>query len=503
MPYTGYPTPDNPVTEMAYVCKPIFVPDDPTFIAALYGQIREVCNEYYWRKQGTMTTQAAADYMANAMAMNDLLEACGAGMSCDDMVDCLETSTALQDAFEAFLLANGFQRSGNAAQPTDVTMTTTASAENLLPSGFACEEAAMMAIARAIVQELDAATTDFWQEIELFTNPAEVTVITTDGIPVVDTLNNVPAFIDWAVQTLQEQYVASYDQEVEDELTCAIYCAMRTDCELTFDILLDTYKTFATAEFSAPPTDNNFQSLANWALGLVLTVSTGTVATWHYILLEAMRYGSGTLFNLAGLTSLKSLIAQYASYRDESWVNCDCAPAETPTDYWMIFQNFSQGIGAFYLDFGTQVDNGFMSAAFGAQARLNVEINDLGATFPIVAAASAEQRRGSIGNGTNDFRRIANFPNVNQGGTESVMLAEGFITCNTNDCGNGVILTTPQNGRSLRWSYGVDGAQAYPTNFVTCLKLVVYGNCNTGQVKPAQAVYVSSIPATVGDLFPA
>jgi hypothetical protein len=77
-----------------------------------------------------------------------------------------------------------------------------------------------------------------------------------------------------------------------------------------------------------------------------------------------------------------------------------------------------------------------------------------------------------------------------------------FINCNTDDCrseehifGGGT-----QPCRSI-WATVRDVGTFNPsTNYVKLEKIVVYGLCNTGQVKPPQAVYIDAIPLA-GDFF--
>lgn len=86
MKYSGLPTPDNPETEIGFVCKPIFVPDLDGLWEALYGQITELTKSYYWKQEGTMTPEQAAFYWARALALSDLDDFCSDEAS-DDCVE--------------------------------------------------------------------------------------------------------------------------------------------------------------------------------------------------------------------------------------------------------------------------------------------------------------------------------------------------------------------------------------------------------------------------------
>lgn len=76
MAYTGFPTPDLPISEMGFVCKPIFVPNIKGLWETLYGQIAELTHQSYWKQSGTMTPQQAAHLWKRALAMTDLDKFC-------------------------------------------------------------------------------------------------------------------------------------------------------------------------------------------------------------------------------------------------------------------------------------------------------------------------------------------------------------------------------------------------------------------------------------------
>lgn len=425
----------------------------------------------------------------------------GVAMSCEDVADCIETNEAVQNALEQNLFNNGYAPSGNSATSTDVTMSAAQAANNLLPPGYSCEEAQMMATARAIVQKFHNFAQDFFEQTELLTNPIELGNVLSDGIPVADTLNNVGAFIDYVIETLQETYVASYNEAVEKEITCELYCAMRENCLLTYDIIINVYNQLAIVEYPAPSDTADFQAIVDWAIGLDMEVGTATVAAFHLLLALAMKFGSGQIFEMAGLVGLQSLIGQSMGQLDTTWVDCDCAPTQTPTDFWMIFQDGRIGIGNWIIGIGTHTANGIFNAANAGDGWAGVRINDFGASFQCVAFAVETQRRGATA-AADDISRGSVYTGANNTGTENAMLIHTGINQNTNKVYSAARNTvTPVNGRSPRFLCTSDGTINATTNFVTIVRWVIYGNCNAGQVKPPQAVYVSAIPP-IESLFP-
>lgn len=499
----GYPTPDDFSFSTTTRCVPI--PDDPTFIAIIGAQLFEATQPKFWRKLGTMDEETAADYMAQAVALYDAIAECGGLMSCEQVQDCIETDEGVLTALISQMTANGFSPSGNALESTDVTLTDAQKAGNLLPEGYSCEPPQAMATARKIVQEFNEASNDFFESVETITNAAELGVITTDGIPIADTLNNIAEFVDWLIQTMREIYQASYNQEVEDELTCAVFCAIMSDCSLSYDDLLNVWETYADPSVAFPENTDDFQELVDWATSLTLTISTGTVATHFYLLTQAMKFGSGTVFEIAGLTSLKSIIGMTVGYFDQSYTECDdCPTEEDPTDFWMIYENFETPSGIFDVFQGTSVGNGIRTATSGSFNQAVVQIDDLGDDYVIVAMAMRNNRIGGSGSGTNDVVSFRRFPDPNQGGTLSTFFSAGFLG-NAYDRYDGFIYAPPnmsQTGQSFDLILRVSGTLLFPTRFGDIREAVMYGLCNSGQVKPPQAIYVDAIPSTVEELFP-
>lgn len=113
MPYSGYPTPDAQVGDVTYGCIPIVVPNNEefsaAFAAAIYGLYGQMANEWFWREQGTLSPELAAQYASMGLALTEAYAECGDTMSCEDIADCIEISEAVQDAIatnENILLQN-------------------------------------------------------------------------------------------------------------------------------------------------------------------------------------------------------------------------------------------------------------------------------------------------------------------------------------------------------------------------------------------------------------
>lgn len=425
----------------------------------------------------------------------------GGTLTCEQIIDCIENDADTKAALMQYLLENGISPAGNNASSSDVTMTPAQSAENLLPADFTCDSPHMMAVSRKIVQELNDASADMFQSIELLTNTAEAGIIVTDGLPVADTLNNVAELIDWLLETITEQYLASYNSSSENTLACAIYCIMQEDCEITYHDLISVMETYANPSDPFPET-SDFQAIADWFMNLDTTIGLGIVATWFWVLLQAMRFGSGTIFELAGLTGLKSIIDQNAGLVDYSFDECDdCPPSETPTAYWLW--EWDGGMGTQGSVESTTPDSVFENGGWnGRTISSNTQfgfawLTPFGATPPtyyVAKVAMTQLRRGSAGSGTFDYMRLDVYPNTGLTGTSTRPMNINFLT----EDGNQVYRSTaalPDNTypmKSIAFAGGVSGSYLPPTRMVRGWHVRIWGHNHSNQ-KPPNSVWVANL----------
>jgi len=465
----------------------------------------EWSQEMYTRIISCMTVGAELAYPFEAQQIYyDFLRIMnGTGMTCEDVADCIESNSDVLSALLQQLSANGFAPGGNSGVDgaTNVTMSPSHSADNLLPSDYVCSDNQLMATARHIVQAFDGFVQDFFDQVEFLTNPAELVDITTDGIPVADSLGNIAAFTDWMIQNVREFYLASYDSAAEQEIACAIYCAMVVDCELTYDMLVSILDELQVVEYPSPSDTADFAAIAEWAMGLDLSVGVATVAAFHLLIALAMKFGSGTVFEMAGLVGLKTVIGGSVGLLDTSWTECDCAE-ETPTAYWMLYNDFRIGTAGVRVGAGTPGSNGIQATSLVSGSYWSgISWDDLGATYAIRNAAIDEQRYGSAGAAT-DSNFCDAYSGVNNTGTNINIGTRNNIASN----GNSIVTEydhhlTPVNARSVRWVGRDTGTPVVPTNFERMIRVVVYGSAGASDTKPPGSVWVDALPTT-GNYFP-
>lgn len=502
---TGYPTPDNEEGELQFDCIEVVIPSNPEFqgifAAAVYGLYAQMTNSWFWRELGTMSPDRAAEIASLGLGQTEAYENC---MDCDGVADCIENNEAVQSAlaanFTQNLSSNGISPNDGATLPS-VTVSSDKQSENLMPASAACTAPENMAIARAIIVEFDRSVTDFLETIELLTDPAEIVAELGDNVEGVSWLDSVPEIAVWLQDTFADIYTASYTHSVETSLACGIFCVLQDDCELSLNDLIGVMQD-AMGSIEPPPSLDDYQALFDWIINIDTSVGSAVVAAYYYLGLQAMRFAAGILPGFTVFADIKQVINGAIGKFDSTYDQCDdCPPSETPTSFWMIYQDFREGLNGWTIQLGTEQSDGVLTGNNGGTSRANVRYNDLGGAYALRAGAIRSQRRGSDGNGTSDTNRLSGFQNTNCAGTERTINTLAFVTCNTNNCYAGTVLgSNTATCQSLQAQINVTGAPVVPTNFGRIVEVVVYGIPN-GTTKPDNAVWVSSIP-DASDLFP-
>lgn len=498
MPQSGYPTPDEQIGDVTYGCIPIFVPNNAEFqslfAAAIYGLYATMSKEWFWREQGTLSPELAAFYAASGLAQTEAYAECGGTVSCDDIADCIEVDEGVQLAINQHLSSNGYAPNSGTSIPQNV-LTAAQTSENLLPSGYSCTDGQMMATARSIVTRLNRAVEDWLQDIELITDPAEIIAELGDNVEGISYVNSITEFAVWAQDTFSDVYLASYDEDVENNLSCAIYCAMQVDCEITLDMLIIVMQD-AMGAIDPPPSLDDYEALFQWIVDIDTSIGESVVGAYFYLALQTMKFVSGVLPGFTFLADLASTIRGSVGKSDTSYDECDdCPPTETPNNFWYMPLDFS--LSKFQtLENGTDTDyqNGGWEITSGATNILaQIRINSFDATtFYLAGVRITSLRRGSNASGTTDYKRLNTYPNENLTGTPVQASNSNFL-----GDGNAVVggnLTLADNAFPFKSVYvleGVSGSFAAGVNFARITKLELWG-WNHADVKPAGSEWVSA-----------
>jgi len=321
----GYPTPDE--FELEFVGRCVYVPNNPVFIALIGGLLFQATKEYFWVQQGTMPAETAAYYMAKALALYDAEGLCDNSMTCEQIIECIETDADVQAAFSQWLSENGYSQGANGTTPP-VPLLPARTSENLLPADYTCDNDHLFGMARFIVQNLHESSLQLIQSLELITNNAELVSVFVDNVEATSWAGSALELVAWLQDQLIEYYEGSWSTGVDDALVCAIFCALKDNCEVTLDILLSAYSENI---ISTPPNTEDWLEILSWLTGLSFSASIGTVATFHYFCLQALRFGSNALNFVTGLRSLALIIQLAANDTDADWETL-CEDCPEPVD---------------------------------------------------------------------------------------------------------------------------------------------------------------------------
>lgn len=249
---------------------------------------------------------------------------------CDDIADCIETSEAVQSAINTIVTKQLTGASSTAPTPISPAET----AENLLPSGYTCDESHLCGMSRWVVTNLHDGVLQLLQQLENATNLWELAAEFVDNVEVVSYYGAALEFATWTQDQLIEYYDLAWSTTVEDTITCKIYCLIEPECELTVDLLIQAYEELITETFTLPDV-NDILAIFNWLVGLDYETMTSTliVATFHWFILQALRFGSVALNFTAGIRSFKQMVATGEDETDTYCAsNCDC-PAEGVAEF--------------------------------------------------------------------------------------------------------------------------------------------------------------------------
>lgn len=384
-----YPTPDKPAI-VEFVCKPIYLPKDETLTAVLYGLFAQMCKSYFWVNEGTWQVDDLVQYLRQGFEMSDQLEECG--MSCEQLIECLATDPDTKQAFVDLLSELGIQPKAGDYPP--VPMPTANTASNLLPQGYVCDNDHLFGMSRWIVTQLDKATRQFLGQIELLTDPVELGAVFADNVEGVSWFGSGIEMAAWLQDQLEQWYDIAYTQTAEDTLSCEIFCLIKDDCELTIDKILEAYAVNAITPLPDP---NDWIDVMNWLIDKTFNADLTTVATYHYFLAQALRFGGSVGF-FDGFRGLKQVIATGSDETDNDWnILCNCATE------WCYEFDFTLGsIGNFCLLTGlSPTANGIESIFINGLAENAKVALDLGAPT-ILTEVTVEWKYDGIPSGTND-----------------------------------------------------------------------------------------------------
>jgi len=250
---------------------------------------------------------------------------------CEEIAACIEENEETQNALNRF-----FSGSGGAIPGLPITEEEAAAdvtPENI-HDGEECDLNAAWGAALYLTQSANRTITDFFESTETLTNTLERMTKVVGLIPAVgNTIENLAQFADELYDDLKEGYAGAYNETLEEEIACLVFCSIRDDCELSVD---DIIAIFAARLGALEPTV--FASVITF-IGTGTFVGESIVDAMFFLYFTALKFGQafGNVFGIRPLTQLMGLGAdQLAS---DNWETlCDC-----PGPEWDFVVNFETG----------------------------------------------------------------------------------------------------------------------------------------------------------------
>lgn len=282
------------------------VPDDGQWIATIAGALYPLADYYNWQQttiDGLDADRNAAAETAKKIILGWIFNSgeCGMNTICDVVAECIETdddvanamaftilnNATVQSAITQYLSENGLSSGrGNPLQPLPPAIM----ANNIVPITATCTDENVYAMSRAIVQELDRLSTDFFDVIELLVNKWDVAGEIVAAIPVFGGLLSLAADTgQWIIDNVQDTYAAAYNSTTEVDFSCVIYCLMQSECAITWDDVIEKYVEKAGV---SPPSSGDFISFMQWFITTVANTDNLVVGLMHLFILNALKYGS-------------------------------------------------------------------------------------------------------------------------------------------------------------------------------------------------------------------
>lgn len=390
MTTTNNTIPDN-INPDGNICVTITIPDDTQWLWLVQKCLSYPTTKRFWRGENALTDEMRFNW--EERVLNPFIEKILAGdlcpeegtMSCEDIADCIETNEAVQEAI-AQTTQETLQNGGYVPNPATnldtnppPTLSSSDKTQNLLPAGYDCEAQPQLTMgkAREIVRELHETAEDFFELIEYTTNASEALAMAVENVPVIGQAGaSAIQFLDWVIETMAENYQAAYNQTVEDELACMLFCAMLDDCTMSIDRLIALYEE--KGSITTPPPDD-ISAILDFIQTLPATVSVAGVAAFHWLILRMLSWGTFGGFSAA---YLRNMLSQ-TSGSDYSYKNlCDDCATDAPQDYWRILWDFQLGAQEWRADQNTIYVSGagfeLRPGTYTSDVGTYIRLNDLG-----------------------------------------------------------------------------------------------------------------------------
>lgn len=239
---------------------------------------------------------------------------------CEQVADCID-STVLDIALSSWAQRNSY--GSLSYQNENVMLTPAEAAENLLPAGYVCDNDHLMGMARFVVQALHFSTLDVFEVINAISGGTlEKLSVGQAVMNIISAWGNPLRLVDAIKDFLYTAYSAGYTTVIEDDLSCALWCAFSDECKVSVDLIMAAYWE-AVQEAGTPPASENLEDFVVWAIEAIPTMSVmGVVAMCHLLVLQFVAH-SAQFGAMLGIRTLETIVKLGEDETDTSHSACD------------------------------------------------------------------------------------------------------------------------------------------------------------------------------------
>lgn len=349
---------------------------------------------------------------------------------CDYIAACIDNSSGVQASLQNYLQQNGFSNTNRVVPPLPLPATDTGN--NLLPSGYTCDTSHLCGMARAIVNAANDNVTEILQAFEELTDPGEFLAVFVDNVEGVSYFGAALEFGSWLQDELNENYDAAWSATVENNLTCAIYCLIEPNCEVSLDLIIQAYGDYISNTLALPDL-NSIEAIWSWLDDIIYgsVADTVFVAAFHWSMWQVLRFGGTTPAMFLGLQTLEDLVIQA---EDETDTYCTSAPCSCAPEIWCYEQDFESGLGDWLIrtqsgtPIGTLTSSGVEAINFSGNSQTQIYLGS-SAVYAWKNVEIEYLRSGADGNSQDDTR-IFIATNTNAGTGQLLIASTGNISTN-------------------------------------------------------------------------
>lgn len=300
----GWLTPPTIAAET--ICRVLFIPNDRDTVMAVNGAIYALTLRTNWTQFGAVTPDEIAVRMFD-MYSEYLQSECG--VSCEQIIDCIENDEDVQAAFNQWLIEqinnNPLVQQALSQQfdPSKggVPIPQYYADKNQYGAALGCDnDDGWGHIRDGLIERSFQRVRDTLERIEFVTDNQEMIAEFLDGVPGVGAFFDVIPVTQWILffdqvrAWMKEAFESGDTVELRDQIACDLFCIWQIECSLSLEQIRAYY--WEKTAFLAPSWDNAFTSMTELAAKLAYSTELDLGTAIIYALVGT-QYGFLTYIN--------------------------------------------------------------------------------------------------------------------------------------------------------------------------------------------------------------